>query len=58
MSGRKFVRGIVLYLGEDSVPFGSGMVALPVSSVWRLGGERAACEARPRPTLVTSGRGR
>ncbi len=36
VGGRKFVRGVLLYLGREHVPFGSGMVALPVSSVWRL----------------------
>lgn len=35
--GRRFQRGIVLYAGSESVPFGPRLHALPVSAVWRLG---------------------
>lgn len=30
----RFVRGIVLYTGNASVPFGKDLIALPVSAVW------------------------
>jgi len=35
LSGERFLRGIVLYLGKDVVPFGKNLHALPVQSVWR-----------------------
>lgn len=34
----RFHRGIVLYLGEVGVPMGQRMHALPLSSMWSLGG--------------------
>ena len=35
VAGRRFLRGILLYLGDQAVPFGTNLYALPVSSVWR-----------------------
>ena len=35
--GEKFVRGIVLYTGDASVPFGKKLWALPYSSLWQYG---------------------
>jgi predicted AAA+ superfamily ATPase len=46
--GDRFVRGVVLYNGTESVAFGPRMVALPVQSVWRLG-------AKPTATVRTAG---
>ena len=37
-TGDRFVRGIVLYSGEQPVSFGEHYVALPVSALWRLTG--------------------
>ena len=37
-TGRQFVRGIVLYTGEQSVAFGENYMALPVSAMWRMTG--------------------
>mgnify|MGYP000355233458 CR=1 FL=1 len=34
-AGEKFVRGAVLYLGEQRLPYGDGMWALPISTLWR-----------------------
>jgi predicted AAA+ superfamily ATPase len=36
-TGDRFVRGIVLYTGRETVPFGERLFALPVSSLWRWG---------------------
>jgi len=36
--GDHFLGGIVLYTGDQPVPFGSNLYALPVSTLWR-GGE-------------------
>ena len=33
--GDHFLRGIVLYTGDQPVPFGSNLYALPVSTLWR-----------------------
>ena len=33
----RFFRGVVLYCGEEMVPFGENLAALPISSLWRLG---------------------
>jgi hypothetical protein len=35
--GGRFLRGIILYTGDQSVPFGSNLYALPVSTLWRTG---------------------
>ena len=35
-TGDRFVRGIVLYSGEQTVSFGKRYLALPVSALWRL----------------------
>jgi predicted AAA+ superfamily ATPase len=35
-AGERFVRGIVLYSGEQAVSFGEQHVALPVSALWRM----------------------
>ena len=33
-AGDRFVRGVVLYLGESAVPFGDAMHAVPISALW------------------------
>lgn len=33
--GKRFHRGIVLYTGSEAVPFGKGLEAVPVESLWR-----------------------
>jgi len=33
----RFHRGVLLYTGSEALPFGSGMYALPVGALWRLG---------------------
>ncbi len=33
-AGARFRRGVVLYLGAEVIPFGSGMYALPVGALW------------------------
>ncbi len=33
--GTRFLRGVVLYTGRESVPFGPNIQALPVSALWR-----------------------
>jgi predicted AAA+ superfamily ATPase len=35
LAGDRFVRGIVLYLGEEATPLGKDLWALPVSALWR-----------------------
>jgi len=35
-TGRRFVRGIVLYAGDQPVSFGERIVALPVTALWRM----------------------
>jgi len=37
-TGRKFVRGIVLYTGNEAVSFTGNYLALPVSAIWRMTG--------------------
>jgi predicted AAA+ superfamily ATPase len=36
-TGRRFLRGIVLYTGSETVPFAKNMCVMPASAVWRLG---------------------
>ncbi|MEA1871451.1 MAG: hypothetical protein U9N00_04595 [Candidatus Bipolaricaulota bacterium] len=35
--GDRFLRGIALYTGDQPVPFGSNLYALPVSTLWGNG---------------------
>ena len=39
--GARFRRGVVLYTGRESIPFGAQLDALPVSALWRLNAKRA-----------------
>lgn len=34
--GGDFARGIVLYLGKDTIPFGDDLVAMPLESLWEF----------------------
>jgi len=34
LAGKRFHRGVVLYAGQDAIPFGSRIHALPVSALW------------------------
>ena len=36
-TGDRFVRGIVLYAGRETVPFGERLFALPLASLWQWG---------------------
>jgi uncharacterized protein len=38
-TGKRFVRGVVLYFGHDVVPFGANLHALPLDSLWRMAAE-------------------
>ena len=33
-TGRKFRRGIILYTGQESIPFGKDLMAVPLNSLW------------------------
>jgi predicted AAA+ superfamily ATPase len=35
--GDRFLRGIVLHTGRESIPFGSSLYAMPVDALWRVG---------------------
>lgn len=35
-ASQRFVRGVVLYTGTEVLPFGDRLVAMPVSSLWRI----------------------
>ena len=35
-TGKRFVRGIVLYTGDQPVSFAENYQALPVSAIWRM----------------------
>lgn len=47
-AGKDFVRGIVLHLGKDTLPFGEDMFAMPLEALWAKGngGERMKSHAR------------
>ncbi len=34
LAGERFHRGVVLYLGEDTIPFGPRLHALPIGALW------------------------
>jgi predicted AAA+ superfamily ATPase len=35
MAGEKFLRGVVLYTGGETVPFASNMTAMPIAALWQ-----------------------
>ncbi len=35
--GKRFVGGVVLHLGQEAVPFGEKLHALPMTALWKLG---------------------
>ena len=35
--GDQFVRGVLLYTGEQTLPFGEGLWAMPIDALWRWG---------------------
>ncbi len=35
IAGQRFLRGFLLYLGDEAVPFGAQLYALPISTLWR-----------------------
>jgi hypothetical protein len=39
--GERFVRGVLLHLGEQSLPFGERLSAAPVDTLWRTGARQA-----------------
>jgi len=36
MAGKKFVRGIILYAGQDTIPFAQNIHALPLPALWQM----------------------
>lgn len=36
-TGKRFQRGIILYAGQESIPFGESLFALPVCALWQQG---------------------
>jgi predicted AAA+ superfamily ATPase len=46
-TGKRFWRGIVLYVGREAVPFGERLHALPIGALWRLGARKATGEPGP-----------
>ncbi len=39
-AGKKFVRGVLLYGGDTVLPFGDGLIAVPISALWELSGSQ------------------
>lgn len=39
---KRFLRGIVLYMGKEMIPFGDKLVAMPISALWQLGARKNA----------------
>jgi len=40
-AGARFHRGLVLYTGAEPLPFGKGLVAVPLAALWEMGIERS-----------------
>ncbi len=38
LAGDKFLKGVVLYTGKTTIPFGKDLFALPIDSLWHLAG--------------------
>lgn len=41
LTGKKFKRGIILYMGEGYVPFGDNLYAVPMNALWNNGADTA-----------------
>lgn len=39
--GKRFKKGVVLYMGRETIPFGRKMFALPLGALWELGAVEA-----------------
>jgi uncharacterized protein len=48
IAGKRFHRGVVLYTGRETLPFGPDLWALPISALWELGATPSATPARAR----------
>lgn len=48
ISGRRFKRGVLLYLGDQALPFGQNLYAVPISSLWtwQVARDRRSAAAR------------
>ncbi|MGH2632012.1 MAG: ATP-binding protein [Tepidiformaceae bacterium] len=51
-AGDRFVRGVVLHLGEQTLPFGDRLWAMPVDALWQLGATPQPTSNEP-PTLLS-----
>jgi len=40
--GKRFQRGILLYAGSETIPFGRNLKAMPISALWQLGARKVA----------------
>ena len=36
-AGKRFLRGVLLYTGQEMLPFGPDITALPISALWTKG---------------------
>jgi hypothetical protein len=48
VTGKRFHRGVVLYAGRESLPFGDGMWAVPMTRLWETGGRARSAKSRER----------
>lgn len=50
IAGRRFKRGVLLYLGDQALPFGRNLYAFPISSLWtwQVASDRRSAAARSR----------
>jgi len=48
LAGKRFHRGIVLYTGQETIPFGSRIHALPINALWAGSGKRASKRRKKR----------
>lgn len=50
IAGRRFKRGVLLYLGDQALPFGRNLYAFPISSrwTWQVASDRRSAAARSR----------
>lgn len=58
IAGRRFLRGVLFYLGDQAVPFGANLYALPISSLWRWQQPVPADRASGRAPAIHSSAGR
>lgn len=54
LTGKRFHRGVLLYTGNETLPFGPDLIALPISALWTLGAREVEVPSRRSSAAVSA----